>query len=333
MSILSPDYDRLTNSDIGGATLTQQYKTTFASGDIDGAHTLVEDTNPNVAMSATRLNDLCDTITYMQNIWKKDKAVFFNYLRATTGFNMLKNPILVTEGSIVDTLPTFGLCINGSKETTHDRWQFAEVDFNIILSSGKYTFGFIEMSGEISDIQLQLELNGQIVASITPQQETIVDIDSTPLYWRLNVGFKTNTQYDNVIIFPTLKPELSTRCEHSGSLVYAKGDLVWYDGAPYICIENGITGEFDPSKWILLQPNDLGVNLMGEYDSQQTYQVNDVVWQYDTINDTIIWKVCTSSPQTFERIATKYPNIRYLGSNDTPYTNEIYMTDWNGGEA
>lgn len=209
MSILSPDYDRLTNSDIGDATLTQQYKTTFASGDIDGAHTLVENANPNVAMSATRLNDLCDTITYMQNIWAEDKETFFSYFQ-----NMAQ--------------------VGG----TYD----AEVTYN-------------------------------------------------------------------------------------------KGDIVHYNDAPHLCIENGTTGVFDPSKWILLKPNDLGVNLRGEYDSQQTYQVNDVVWQYDTTNDAIIWKVCTSSPQTFETIVTKYPNIRYLGSNDTPYTNEIYMTDWNGGEA
>lgn len=82
MTILSNDYDRLRNPDSQQNDVVENYKETFASGDIDSAKNEINTNYPFLAMSAKHLNDLCDTIVAMENIWAIDKTTFTNKILA-----------------------------------------------------------------------------------------------------------------------------------------------------------------------------------------------------------------------------------------------------------
>lgn len=80
MSVLSQDYDRLQSVTAPDNPIVQNYKQLFGDGDIYGAQQIAMDNCPQVVMDADRLNDLVDTINYMQQFWMDDKITFENLL-------------------------------------------------------------------------------------------------------------------------------------------------------------------------------------------------------------------------------------------------------------
>lgn len=206
MSVLTPDYERMQSLNAQQGNLRNQYKQLFENGDIDGAQTLVNNDNAQLAMNASKLNDLVDTINYMQQFWADDKEQFANW--------------------------------------------------------------YLGMA-------------------------------------QLPSAYDSNNTY------------------HTGALVV-------YNGLPYFCISDNTTGTWDSSKWILLKPNETGVNFVGEYDSTASYNTDDLVWSNN--NNIIEWKYYDGTD--FIVVATTYPNIRYLSDTTQAIDGEVYITDYSeGGEG
>lgn len=203
MSVLTSDYERLQSPDSNDEELVEQYRTLFNNQNIAGAQALINQDNTYLVMNASKLNDLVDTINYMQQFWADDKE------------------------------------------------QFAD--------------------------------------------------------WYLGMAESPST-YD------------------SGN-TYHTGALVLYNDLPYMCIADDTTGTWDSSKWILLKANESGVNFVGEYDSTQTYNEGDIVWE---INDGAIKWSCYNGT-TMIQVAQTYPNIRYLSDTTQAINNEVYITDYSEG--
>ena len=200
MTVLSNDYTRLKNPNAEQGDVVEAYKTKFATGDIDGAKAEVTTTYPFIAMSASDLNNLCDTITYMQNIWATDKTTFGNKVLA------------------LGTAPS---------------------------------------------------------------------------------PYSTTTTY-NI------------------------GSLATYNSNPYLCIVDGTTGTWDATKWVLLTPNNLGINIKGLYNSVETYSNGDVTY---TINNGVTtWQIYNGS--TWSDITEVHPSIRYLSDSTEAYSGEIYIAPY-----
>ena len=84
MAILTSDYEHMQNGQPQDFQTTKEYRDDFKNQDITSAQALITDNNSYLVMSADKLNDLCDTITYMQEIWDDDKSEFVNkYFRLT----------------------------------------------------------------------------------------------------------------------------------------------------------------------------------------------------------------------------------------------------------
>lgn len=205
MSVLTPDYERMQSLNAQQGSLRNQYKQLFKNGNIDGAQALVNNDSAQLAMNASKLNDLVDTINYMQQIWEDDKEQFTD--------------------------------------------------------------------------------------------------------WYLGMAQLPST-YDS-------------------SNTYHTGALVVYNDLPYFCISDNTTGTWNSSKWILLKPNEIGLNFVGEYDSTASYDTGDLVWSNN--NGIIEWKYYDGTD--FIVVATTYPNIRYLSDTTQAIDGEVYITDWNGGEG
>ena len=75
MSVLSQDYERLQNASITNKNVVDNYKQAFDNQNITLAHQSVSEC-PYLVMSADNLNNLVDTINYMQQFWADDKDEF-----------------------------------------------------------------------------------------------------------------------------------------------------------------------------------------------------------------------------------------------------------------
>lgn len=202
MSVLTSDYERLQSPDSNDEELVKQYRTLFNNQNIAGAQALINQDNAYLVMNASKLNDLVDTINYMQQFWADDKEQFVDWYMGMT--------------------------------------------------------------------------------------ESLEVYDSTATY-------------------------------HTGSLVL-------YDNLPYFCIVDDTTGAWDSSKWILLKPNETGVNF-----SERTVHpnINDMVWRNE--NNIIIWSYYDGGLDAYLRVAQTYPNIRYLSDTTQAINNEVYITDYSEG--
>lgn len=203
MSVLTPDYERMQSLNAQQGSLRNQYKQLFKNGNIDGAQALVNNDSAQLAMNASKLNDLVDTINYMQQFWAEDKEQFID--------------------------------------------------------------------------------------------------------WYLGMAQLPST-YDS-------------------SNIYHTGALVVYNDLPYLCILDNTTGTWDSSKWILLKPNETGINIVDEYDSTASYNTGDLVWSNN--NGIIEWKYYDGT--NFIVVAHTYPNIRYLSDATQAMNNEVYITDYSEG--
>lgn len=203
MSVLTSDYERLQSPDSNDEELVKQYRTLFNNQNIAGAQALINQDNAYLVMNASKLNDLVDTINYMQQFWADDKEQFVDWYMGMT--------------------------------------------------------------------------------------ESLEVYDSTATY-------------------------------HTGSLVL-------YDNLPYFCIVDDTTGAWDSSKWILLKPNETGVNFVGEYDGTVSYDTGDLVRSNN--NSIIEWKYYDGT--NFIVVAITYPNIRYLSDTTQAINNEVYITDYSEG--
>lgn len=203
MSVLAPDYERMQSLNAQQGNLRNRYKELFNNQNIDGAQALINSNNAYIVMNASKLNDLVDTINYMQQFWADDKEQFAN--------------------------------------------------------------------------------------------------------WYLGMA-QLPSAYD------------SNHTYHTGALVV-------YNGLPYFCISDNTTGTWDSSKWILLKPNETGVNFVGEYDSTASYNTGDLAWSNN--NGIIEWKYYDGT--NFIVVATTYPNIRYLSDATQAMDNEVYITDYSEG--
>lgn len=203
MAVLTPDYERIQNGQPQDFATTQEYREDFKNQDIASAQALITSDNNYLVMDADKLNDLCDTINYMQQIWIDDKEEFVEK------------------------------------------------------------------------------------------------------YFRL-----------------TNMPEL-----YDSSRVYAYGDLVTYNNNPYICISEQATGSWQDYRWFRIGRDDIGLDFVETYTTGvNELLVGVLIWQGKL--DYIYYYVPHGGT-----IGYAYPNIRYRASNDIPYTGEIYITDWNGGEG
>lgn len=201
MTVLSSDYTRLESVSTDEDIIAKQYKDYFHNNEIDEAHDLVVDGYPHIAMKASDLNDLCDTINYMQAFWAQDKELF----------------------------------------------------------GGKY----------------------------------------------FSLGTDAET-YDS-------------------SSTYNIGDFAIYNSNTYLCIVDNTTGAFDVIKWLLITPNNLGLNIKGLYDDGATYYNKDVTYFMD--DGVAIWQVYDGSSWT--EIATTQQSIRYLSNPSTAYNDEICIVPYN----
>lgn len=200
MTVLSSDYTRLENASTDEDIIAKQYKNYFYSNKIDEAHDLVVEGYPHLAMKASDLDDLCDTINYMQAFWAQDKELF------------------------------------GSK------------------------------------------------------------------YFSLGTDAET---YDP-------------------STIYNIGDFAIYNSDTYLCIVDNTTGAFDITKWLLITPNNLGLNIKGLYDDGATYYNKDVTYFMD--DGVAIWQVYDGSSWT--EIATTQQSIRYLSNPSMAYNDEICIVPY-----
>lgn len=203
MSVLTSDYERLQSPNASDEKLVEQYRSLFNNQNIAGAQALINQDNSYLIMNASKLNDLVDTINYMQQFWADDKE------------------------------------------------QFAD--------------------------------------------------------WYLGMAESPST-YDS-------------------SNTYHTGALVLYNDLPYMCMSDNTTGTWDSSKWILLKPNESGINIVGEYDSTASYNTGDLVW--NNSNGIIEWKYYDGT--NFIVVAHTYPNIRYLSDITQAINNEVYITDYSEG--
>lgn len=201
MTVLSAGYTKLKDVSVEENTIAEQYKEYFRNRNIDGAQDLVETNCPFLAMKASDLNDLCDTINYMQAFWAQDKELF----------------------------------------------------------GGKY----------------------------------------------FSLGTDAET-YDP-------------------STIYNIGDFAIYNSNTYLCIVDNTTGAFDITKWLLITPNNLGLNIKGLYDDVATYYNKDVTYFMD--DGVAIWQVYDGSSWT--EIATTQQSIRYLSNPSTAYNDEICIVPYN----
>lgn len=203
MSVLTPDYERMQSLNAQQGNLRNRYKELFNNQNIDGAQALINSDNAYIVMNASKLNDLVDTINYMQQFWAEDKEQFADWY-----LGMAQSPIAYDSGN-----------------------------------------------------------------------------------------------------------------------TYHTGALVVYNDLPYLCISDNTTGTWDSSKWILLKPNESGVNIVDEYDSTASYNTGDLVWSNN--NGIIEWKYYDGT--NFIVVATTYPNIRYLSDTTQATNNEVYITDYSEG--
>lgn len=81
MAVLTPAYEHLQNGQVTDFETTKEYRAYFEDQDIASAQALVTSDNNYLVMDADKLNDLCDTINYMQQIWADDKEEFFRKYR------------------------------------------------------------------------------------------------------------------------------------------------------------------------------------------------------------------------------------------------------------
>lgn len=211
MAVLTPDYERMQNSQPQDFSTIKEYRDYFRNQDIDSAQSLITSSNDYLVMDADKLNDLCDTIDYMQQIWDNDKTEFADkYLRLT----------------------------------------------------------------------------------------------------------KEPEAYDS-------------------SQTYNVGDLVSYNGNPFFCISDDTTGAWDVSKWIKIGGDDVGLVFAGQYDPPVVYPDGVLVADGETRSIPAQFKLPVTweykMNDSFMQCGATYPNIRYLTSSQTPYANEIYMTEWDGG--
>lgn len=202
MSVLTPDYERMQSLNAKQGNLRNQYKQLFENGDIDGAQTLVNNDNAQLVMNASKLNDLVDTINYMQQFWADDKEQFID--------------------------------------------------------------------------------------------------------WYLGMA-QLPSAYD------------------SGN-TYHTGALVVYNDLPYFCISDNTTGTWDSSKWILLKPNETGINFVEKTPSPN---INDMFWENE--NNIISWFYYDGGWGAYLRVAQTYPNIRYLSDATQAIDGEVYITDYSEG--
>ena len=85
MSVLTADYERLQNLSTTDNALANQYRNLFANQNISGAQALINQDNAYLLMQAKDLNDLVDTINYMQQIWDDDKTTFISWIIGMLG--------------------------------------------------------------------------------------------------------------------------------------------------------------------------------------------------------------------------------------------------------
>lgn len=211
MAVLTSSYKHIQNGQSVDFETTKEYRDDFKNQDIASAQALITTGNDYLVMDADKLNDLCDTIDYMQQIWEDDKRRFILRL-----FSLTEPPE---------------------------------------------------------------EYNGM-------------------------------------------------------SRVYTTGELVLYNGVPYICIDSdGTSGTWDDSKWIRIGSDDIGLDFIGGV-TEGTTPLPEQNKLYIKIPPSPIFDL---NPLPWMCDATvvgyTYPNIRYLTEDMTPYTGEIYMCDYEGGEG
>lgn len=85
MSVLTADYERLQNLSTADNALANQYRNLFANQNIGGAQALINQDNAYLLIQAKNLNDLVDTINYMQQIWANDKTTFALWVTGMLG--------------------------------------------------------------------------------------------------------------------------------------------------------------------------------------------------------------------------------------------------------
>lgn len=112
MSILTPDYERLQSSATTDNELVHRYRRLFGEQNISGAQALITPEHAHLVMSADKLNDLVDTINYMQQFWMDDKDQFVEwYMNMTKSLDLYSTSKTYNVGNLVtyNSLPYFCL--------------------------------------------------------------------------------------------------------------------------------------------------------------------------------------------------------------------------------
>lgn len=362
MAILTPDYERMQNGQPQDYNTTKQYRKEFADQDIASAQALITSDNSYLVMDADKLNDLCDTIDYMQQVWANDKEEFANkYLRMTApmvvGRNLI-DPITININQNGITLTPnddgVSMTLNGTA-TNSFQVVLCNVDSPVPYNNASI-FDSMVTGGLFSDSSLESPIQSALIGMEYDKDDGgsggVLDygvVSRSYLHnyqWKLKIAFKAGDTFDNMQCYPIFTcgiPHTSGLYSYNGdtqyhlNYIYNTGDLVLYNGDPYFCISDNTTGEWDDTKWLRIGDDDVGLVFAGLYDPLAEY-LNGVLvvdgytggvpsqpkvpvtWEYK-MND------------NFTQCGATYPNMRYLTSSQTPYTSEIYMTDWNGGGA
>lgn len=337
MSVLTPDYERMQSLNAQQGNLRNQYKQLFKDGNIDGAQTLVNNDNAQLAMNASKLNDLVDTINYMQQFWADDKEQFTNwYLGMTKGVNNL----LVHDGGVYY---RYGVKIGDDYSKVHIYGQPNSVDIqlqrqigsvdagvNTLKSGNTYRVTGCPSSGDNATYILSVQVNfldglHEYYHDTGSGVEFTLSRDAKSFTMSIVVNIQTTDPID-VTFIPRI---YSTSEIYDPTQIYHTGTIVLYsnDALPYFCISDNTTGTWDSSKWILLKPNETGLNFIGEYDSTTSYNTGDLVWSNN--NNIIEWKYYDGAD--FIVVATTYPNIKYLSDTTQAIDGEVYITDYREG--
>lgn len=116
MARLSEDYEHIQSTPSTAKELLDDYRYYFSQGQIDSAQGLIDSSNDQLVLDASKLNSLVETINYMQAFWAEDKEKFIEWLLAMCDYEAYDSTKTYHTGAVVSYDDYYYICI--SDDTT-----------------------------------------------------------------------------------------------------------------------------------------------------------------------------------------------------------------------
>lgn len=100
---------------------------------------------------------------------------------------------------------------------------------------------------------------------------------------------------------------------YDDSETYQKGNIVSYDSVQWICVDDNVTGTFDPTKWVMINSNSFGFDIETEAEFEQ-YVGTTLIKVNDEVAATINFKL-----QKAEDDSDVLDNVAYYTIDETAY--------------